>query len=248
MDREADQLAKLVAGADQPRKFDEAAKTLGLTPFPVQVLENEPAQYNGKVVPSVSAWAFGGAKIGETSDLFDAEDGYYVARLDSLSEGGKTFDAVKPAVRGRVAEDRAIERSIPAAQGLAKAAKSSSLEAAAAAAKMTVQQDRHGDPRRRRKGDRQPARGGWRCVRAAAQRSELAHSASRTACSCTRTDARKPSDKATFEAQKTELRARRLQQMRDQWIQMYLDDLKKSATIKDQRKELNAQLRRQSAT
>ena len=65
--------------------------------------------------------SFGGAKIGETSDLFDAEDGYYVARLDSLSEGGKTFDAVKAAVRARVAEDRAIEGAIPAAQGLAQA-------------------------------------------------------------------------------------------------------------------------------
>ena len=64
----------------------------------------------------------------------------------------------------------------------------------------------------------------------------------------TRTDARKPSDKTTFEAQKKALRGRRLQQMRGQWIEMFLDDLKKGATVKDRRKELNAQLRRQSAT
>ena len=63
-----------------------------------------------------------------------------------------------------------------------------------------------------------------------------------------RTDARKPSDKATFDAQKKELRGRRLQQLRQQRLQMYLDDLRKSAKITDRRKELNAQLRRQSAT
>jgi len=63
-----------------------------------------------------------------------------------------------------------------------------------------------------------------------------------------RVDARHPSDKATFEAQKTALRARRLQTLRQQRLQMYLEDLRKSATITDKRKDINAQLRRQSAT
>ncbi|MEO8620677.1 MAG: peptidylprolyl isomerase [bacterium] len=247
VDREADALAKLVAGADQPAKFDAAAKTLGLTPFRVQVSENTPAQYNGKEVPSASAWAFGGAKVGESSDLFDAEDGYYVARLDSITEGGKTFDAVKPAVRGRVAEDRAVERSIPAAQSLVKAAQGSSLEAAAAAAKLTVQktamQTRAGVAREL--GSLGEAVG----AAFAAPLNEVSGPIRQAdGVYVTRTDARKPSDKAAFDAQKKVLRGRRMQQMRDQWIQMYLDDLKKSATVKDRRKELNAQLRRQSAT
>jgi hypothetical protein len=63
-----------------------------------------------------------------------------------------------------------------------------------------------------------------------------------------RTDARKPSDKNSFDAQKKELRARRVQQLRQARLQMYLDDLKKTASITDKRKDLNAQLRRQSAT
>ncbi|MDB4893186.1 MAG: PpiC-type peptidyl-prolyl cis-trans isomerase, partial [Gemmatimonadetes bacterium] len=87
VDRLADDLSKLITGVEQPHKFDDAAKKLSLTPFKVEANENQPAIANGKVVPSVSAWAFGGARVGETSDLFDAEDGYYVARLDSLSEG-----------------------------------------------------------------------------------------------------------------------------------------------------------------
>ena len=44
--------------------------------------------YLGHVVPSASAWAFGGAKVGESSDLFDDDQGYYLVRLDSLSPGG----------------------------------------------------------------------------------------------------------------------------------------------------------------
>ena len=247
VDRAADSLAKLVGGADQPHKFDEAAKTLKLVPFHVQVLENVPAQYNGHVVPSASAWAFAGAKVGETSDLFDAEDGYYVARLDSLFEGGKTFDAVKAAVRGRVAEDRAVERSVPAAQALVKAAQGSSLEAAAAAAKLTVQ-----------KTAMQTRAGVAREIGSLSEAVGSAFVAPLNEVNgpireldgvfVTRTDARKPSDKSAFEAQKKALRSRRMQQMREQWIQMYVDDLKKSATVKDHRKELNAQLRRQSAT
>ena len=247
VDRAADQLAKLVAGADQPSKFDNAAKAMGLTPFHVQVVENEPAQYNGKEVPSASAWAFGGARVGESSDLFDAEDGYYVARLDSMTEGGKTFDAVKGAVRSRVAQDRAIERSIPAAQSLVNAAKTSSLEAAAAAARLTLQHTgmvtRAGAVKEF--GSLREAIGSA----FAAPLNELNGPIRQSdGVFVTRTDARKPSDKAAFDAQKADLRTRRLRQMRDQWVQLYLDDLRKAATIKDHRKDLNAQLRKQAAS
>ena len=57
-----------------------------------------------------------------------------------------------------------------------------------------------------------------------------------------RVDAKKPADRAAFEAQKTELRARRLQVLRQQRVQSFLDDLRKNANIKDKRKEINAQL------
>jgi peptidyl-prolyl cis-trans isomerase D len=244
VDREADQLSKLVSGATDPKKFDEAAKALSLTPFKVDANENSPAIYNGKLVPSVSAWAFGGARIGESSDLFDAEDGYYVARLDSLYEGGKTFDAVKSAVRTRVIEDRAVESSIPAAQGLATAAQSSSLEAAATAKGLTVSKTgmvtRTGASKEI--GSLKEAVGAafvqpLNEVSAPIRQSDGVF--------VLRTDARKPSDKATFDAQKKDLRARRMQQLRQARLQMYLDDLRKSASVTDRRKELNAQLRRQ---
>jgi Parvulin-like peptidyl-prolyl isomerase len=247
VDRLADQLAKLIAGADQPKKFDDAAKAMGLTPFHVQVVENEPARYNGKEVPSASAWAFGGARVGESSDLFDSEDGYYVARLDTITEGGKTFEAVKSVVRARVAQDRAVERALPTAQTLVSSAKTSTLEAAAAAANLTVQ---HTGMVTRAGALKEFGSLGEAVGTAfVAPLNEVTGPIrQRDGVFVTRTDARKPSDKATFDAQKADLRNRRLRQMREQWVQMYLDDLRKNATIKDHRKELNAQLRKQAAS
>lgn len=245
VDREADRLAKLAAGADQPAKFDVAAKQLGLAPFTVTVTEGEPAVSNGKYVPSVSAWAFGGARVGETSDLFDAEDGYYLARLDSLHEGGKSFDAARAAVRGRVAAERAVERAVPAARALADAARASSLEGAASASRLEVKKT----PLTTRAGLGESFGSIGEAAGAAFTLPLNTVSApirQRDAVFVLRVDARRPSDREAFEAQKSSLRARRLQQLRQQWLQMYLSDLRRSATIVDRRKEINAQLRRQS--
>ena len=246
VDREADKLAKLGAGTDNAAKFDTAAKTLGLVPFRVTASEGEPAQYQGKAIPSVSAWAFGGARRGETSDLFDAEDGYYLARLDSLVEGGKGFDSAKEAVRTRVAQDRAVERAVPQATQLATAAKASSLESAAVAAKLAV--GKTGLTSRSGAGKDMGSLG--EAVGAAfAMPVNTVSGAIRQpdGVFVVRVDARKPADKVAFEAAKKDLRARRLQQLRQIRLQMYLEDLRKSATVADHRKEINAQLRRQSA-
>jgi peptidyl-prolyl cis-trans isomerase D len=247
VDREADQLAKLAASATEPSKFDQAAKTLGLTPFHVTAFEGQPAQFNGKYVPSVSAWAFNGARIGETSDLFDAEDGYYLARLDTLSEGGKTFEAVQKEVRGRVAQDRAVERSVPAASQLATAARSSSLEAAAAAARLSVTKTGMTN----RSGAMKDFGGLGEALGAAFALPVNVVSTpirQRDGVFVLRVDAKKPADRAAFEAQKNDLRARRLQQLRQQRLELYLEDLRKTARVDDRRKDINAQLRRQSTS
>ena len=247
VDRLADQLARVAASSEVPAKFDEAARTLNLTPFRVSVTEGEPAQHDGKYVPSVSAWSFRGAKVGETSDLFDAEDGYYLARLDSLSAGGKTFDAARGAVRERVALSRAVERVVPQAQALALAASTAQLESAAAAKGVTVTKTGLG------------TRGGL------AQKMGVLGEAAGAAFSLPvntvsapvrqndgvyvlRVDARKPADRAAFEAQRNDLRARRLQQLRQQRVQMFMEDLRKTAKVNDKRKDINAQLRRQATT
>jgi peptidyl-prolyl cis-trans isomerase D len=247
VDREADQLAKLAAGSEQPSKFDEAAKTLSLTPFKVDVNEGEPAMREGKYVPSVSAWAFSGARTGEISDIIDGDDGYYLARLESLTESAKSFDAAKNAVRGRVAIDRAVERAVPQASELATAARSSTLETAAAARKLSVQKT--GLVTR---SDAASAFGSVGEALGAAFALPVNTISvpirEREAVFVLRVDQRKPADRATFEVKKKELRAQRQQQLRQQYLQAYFEDLRKSAKIEDRRKEITAQLRRQSET
>ena len=139
-DRQADSLSRVAANSEQGAKLDTAAKSLGLPLLKVQAQEDQPSVLSGKVIPSVSAWAFGGAKIGETSDLYDDENGYYLASLDSLHAGGDAqFDNVKDAVRARVAMQRQIDKLVPEAQKVAAAAAGSSLDAAAKQAGKTVQ-------------------------------------------------------------------------------------------------------------
>jgi peptidyl-prolyl cis-trans isomerase D len=245
VDRKADEISRIAAGSEVPAKFDEAAKALGASPMRVQVSEGEPAVHQGKYLPSVSAWAFGGANRGEVSDLFDAEDGYYLARLDSIVEGGKTFDAVKAEVRGRVAIDRAVERAVPQATQLATAARASTLETAAAGSKHTVQKTGlvtrstaaalFGGP-----GEALGA------AFALPVNTISVPVRQRDGVFVLRVDERKPANRALFEAQKKVLRAQRMQQVRQQRLQMYFEDLRRSAKIEDHRKEINAQLRRQS--
>jgi parvulin-like peptidyl-prolyl isomerase len=247
MDREADQLSKIAAGSDQPAKFDEAAKTLGLTPFKVTVTEGEPALHNGQYVPSVSAWAFGGAKAGETSDLFDSDDGYFLARLESLVPGGKTFDAVKGDVRARLAVDRAVERAIPQANDLATAARAGSLEAAAAARKLAVQKT--GLVNRSGAASALGSVGEALGAAFALPVNTVSVPIRQTeAVYVLRVDAKKPADRAAFEAGKKAIRAQRLTQLKQQRLQAYYDDLRKSAKIEDRRKEIAARARRQSVS
>src|SRR5919206_1135350 len=111
IDREADQLASLAAGSTDPTKLDSAARKLGLTLMKVTATEGQPAVANGRVIPSVSAWAFGGAHKGETSDLFEGDDGYYLARLDSIAPGGEPkFETARRDVVARLTEERALDR------------------------------------------------------------------------------------------------------------------------------------------
>ena len=75
-DRRADSLARMAASTDQPAKFDSAARALQIPVIKSPVIEGNTLTVNGRYIPSVGPWAFQGAKPGETSELFDAEDGY----------------------------------------------------------------------------------------------------------------------------------------------------------------------------
>jgi peptidyl-prolyl cis-trans isomerase D len=139
VDHRADLLTKGAASQDVPAKFDSTAKSLGLLVSRISVTEGNGATYLDRPVPSASAWAFAGAKIGETSDLFDDDQGYYLVRLDSLTVGGiQDEKLVKDEIRGIVAKTKAIDALVAPATVFAKAAFATSLESAAKEKGMTV--------------------------------------------------------------------------------------------------------------
>jgi peptidyl-prolyl cis-trans isomerase D len=248
IDRKADDLSKAAASSEQGAKLDTAAKKLGLQVFKVVAAEDEPAAYQGRPIPSVSAWAFGGARVGETSELFDDESGYYLARLDSLQEGGEPkFDTMKPLVRQEVARERALDRVAGNAQKLSSAAASSGLEAAASQQSVQVQQS----PMFTR-GMFVPGIGQFnQAIGAAFGLPVQAVSApirTNDAIFVLRVDRRTQADSAAWLKQEAAQRQVRLQQLQQQRVQMFLADLRQSAKVDDRRKKINASVRRGEAS
>jgi len=247
-DRRADELSRLAASSvDQPKKLDSAAAKLGLPVRRVVAFEDQQAMFNGKPVPSVSAWAFGGARPGETSELFDDENGYYLARLDALIEGGEPkFESVKEEVRARVALERKVDQLVAPATKLASDAAASSLESAAQRQSLKVEQT--------------PLFSRVSVVPGLGQFTEAVGAAfalptgavsapvkTNEGVYVLRVDKRVTADSAAWLKQKEVQRQQRLQQLRQQRIQTYLEDLRKSAKIDDRRKQINATQRRTEA-
>jgi peptidyl-prolyl cis-trans isomerase D len=244
IDRRADDLSKMAATSEQGAKLDSASKKLGLPIFKVVAAEDQPAMFQGRVVPSVSAWAFGGAHPGETSELFDDETGYYLARLDSLSEGGEPqFDIVKPMVRQEVARERALDRLTPKAQQLASAAAATGLEAAAAQQSLAVEHS----PMFTR-GTFVPGIGQFNeAIGTAFGLPVQAVSApvrTSDALVVLRVDKRVQADSTAWLKQIDQQRQMRLQQLQQQRVQLFLQDVHDSAKIDDRRKQINAAMRR----
>lgn len=248
IDRRADDLSKAAATSEQGAKLDTASKRLGLKILKVVALEDQPAEYNGQPIPSVSAWAFGGAHPGETSELFDDETGYYLARLDSLTEGGDPkFESVRDAVRQVVARSQALDKLVPTAQQFADAAAKSGLEAAATQQKLEVQHS----PLFTR-GTFVPGLGQYNEAIGTAfgLPVEAVSAPVRTsdAVFVLRVDRRVQADSAAWLKQLPAQRQTRMQQLQQQRVQMYLQDIRQSAKIDDRRKKINASVRRGEAS
>jgi peptidyl-prolyl cis-trans isomerase D len=249
VDRQADRLSTLTGGAVDPKKFDEAAKQLGLTPMRVTAVENQPATAGNQVIPSASAWAFGGAKVGESSDLFDDENGYYLARLDSLDAPDvdeADFDAVKNEVRAYVITQRELDNFMVGAKQVADAAVTSNLEAAAQSKGLTV--------------EKAPMFTRSSFVNGLGQVNEAIGAAfglpvgvvsapirTDDAVFVLRVDKRVQADSAAWVTQKAVQKQQRAQGQQQQAIQLYLQDLRQSAKVDDRRKDINAAARRQAS-
>jgi peptidyl-prolyl cis-trans isomerase D len=247
IDRKADSLSNMAGGALEPKKFDDAVAALKLTPYRVIAQENQPAATANKIIPSVSAWAFGGAKVGETSDLIDDENGYYIARLDSLESASgdePDFEAAKADIRARVAIQREIDALVQQATALAESA-TPSLEAAAQAKGLKVETS--------------PTFSRSMFVPGIGQVNEAIGAAfglpvgvvsapvkTDDAVFVIRVNRRVTADSAAWLAQKTVQRQQRAQGQQQQAIQMYLQDLRQGAKVDDRRKAINAAARRQA--
>lgn len=243
-DRRADELARIAAASEDRTKLDSAAKQLGLVVHHTEAFENRPATLNGTIIPSVSAWAFGGARAGEISDLFDNENGYWMARLDSINPGGAPrLDRVRPEIRATIARQKALDKLMPAAEQFAQTAAANGLEPAAKAAHLPVTKT---PPFTRV--EFVPGLGQYsRPIGAAFGLPVGAVSApirDNAGIFVLSVDRRLNSDRAAFDKQRDELRRQRLQQLRQQRLQLFLDDLRKSAKIEDHRKDINATARR----
>jgi peptidyl-prolyl cis-trans isomerase D len=240
-DRRADELSKIAAStSDKPGVLDEAAKQLGLTVKHGAVLETEALTIDGKFIPSVGPWAFQGARVGETSDLFDAEDGYYLGRLDSLTKGGPaSLEQAKPEIRATLAIQKKLDKLMPRATEFASRAAKSSLEDAAKGAGMNVVQSK---PFSRVGG----AEGIGRLNQAIGAAFSLPIGAVSAPIRVydgifvERVDQRVLQDKAAWEKEKLNQRAQVVQTLRQQRVRDFLQNLRESAKITDRRKEIEA--------
>ena len=241
-DRRADSLSH-AADLDTPAEFDSITKRLGLTTERVAATEGDPLTLNGQDVPSVSAWAFT-AKVGQTSDLIDADRAYYLARLDSLTPGGKpTLASMSDQIRTELIRQKKLDMLVPVAQKVSDAyAKGQTFDQAAKAAGLTVSQS--------------PTFSRVSSVPGIGQANEVIGAAfglptgtvsepvkSGDAVYVIKVDRRVDADRAAWEKQKSQQRTQLLQRLRQQRVQEYLADLRQSAKIDDRRKQVEQQTR-----
>ncbi len=243
-DRRADSLAKMAASTDQPAKFDSAARALHIPILRAEVIEGNPLTINGQFIPSAGPWAFQGTRPGETSELFDAEDGYYLARLDSLTPGGTLpLDQAKSDIRKFLTSQKKIDLLIPQATNFAKVAAASNLESAAKLLNMDVVKTKTftrvtGVPEL----TRTPEAVGAAFTLPLNTVSEPIRAMAGVVVE--RVDSRVPASRTAFEAQKAMLRQQELQQLRQQRVRDFLTNLRAVAKIDDRRKQIEASARR----
>jgi len=243
-DRKADSLAQIAASALEPQKFDEAARTLNLPILRTEAIEGNSVTISGKFIPSVGPWAFKGARPGETSELFDAEDGYYIARLDSLRPAGAlSLDQAKGDIRTFLVRRKKVDQLITPANNFAKVAAAGTLEAASQLMGMKIVK---------------PAV--FTRVSGAAELTGLPEIVGASfslpldqvseplktvgGVAVMRVEERTPASRAAFEAQKDAQRQAETQQLRQQRVREFLGNLRQAAKIDDRRKSVESSSQR----
>jgi peptidyl-prolyl cis-trans isomerase D len=243
-DRAADRLANLAGSATEPAKFDDAASTLGLLVLQVPLTEGQPAMYAGRAVGSVSGWAFGGARVGETSELFDDQAGYYLARLDSLTVGGdQEFDVVREEIIQALRERKSVDGLVAQGEALLADALATSLEAAARKAGIPADTTRGFTRLSFVQGLGFSNEAVGAAFGVPIGQSALVRTID--AVFVLRPDWRKDATRESWEEQKLAQRQTMVSAAREQRVRRFLEDLRREAKVEDRRRIINAQLRRQ---
>ena len=112
LDAQADSLEKLGAEKSDPAALDTVARALKLNvgrTMPVQ--EGTRVQLGNLVVPDAGVWAFT-AKPGQTGPVVETELAYYIFRLDSLKPAGvPALTDIRDAVAGQARAQKKVEQA-----------------------------------------------------------------------------------------------------------------------------------------
>ena len=246
-DRRADSLSRIAAAATERQRFDSAAAVLGLKPEVVQAVEDQPLFTGFGIASGVSAWAFSGSREGDISDLFDTDDAYFLARVDSLVEGGiAPFEDVAGDIRNLLRQRRKAELMASRQRAFAERAKATSLESAARERDLTVTRSNLFS-----RSTFVPGLG--RLNAAVGSAFSLPVGAisepipTDEGVFVIRVDRRIEASREAFEAQKAVQRSSVMNILQQARIREFMEGMRENANIKDRRKQLNAAARAQAA-
>lgn len=246
-DRRADELAKIAANATEPARFDSAARTLNLRAESAQVMEGQPLFTGFGMAAGVSAWVFSGVRPGETSDLFDTDEAYFLARLDSIFEGGVApFEVVRDDIRKLLQRRKKAELMAAQTRPFAERAKATSLEAAAKERDVTVTKSNMF-------GRSTFVPGLGRLNNAIGASFSLPVGAISEPIATDegvfvlRVDRRTEATREAFEAQKAAQRVNAIRVLQEARMREFMEGIRETAKISDRRKQLNAAARSQVA-
>ena len=245
-DRKADSLSVIAANATEPQRFDSAAAVLNLRAETLAVFEGQPLFTGFGQAAGVSAWAFSGVRPGDTSDLFDTDEGYFLARLDSLFDGGTApFDDVRQDITTLLLRRRKGEIMATQARDFAERAKASTLETAARERDLTVTNTNAFG-----RATFVPGLGRLNAAVGASFALPIGAISEPIVTDdgvfVLRVDRRVEATREAFEAQKLTQRANAVRVLQEARLREFMQGLRETAEIKDRRKQLSAAARAQA--
>jgi peptidyl-prolyl cis-trans isomerase D len=244
----ADSVADIAAAAEDPTRLDSAAKRFNLPIARAVATEGEPLMWNGKYVQDLGAWAFRGSRAGDISDIVDAPEAFYLARIDSLQEGGEVdVDDVRDEVRRVLINRKKVDLLEPRARRITDAVVSGkTLEQAAQENGASVEKTGMFS-----RTSLVPGMG--RLNEAVGASFGLPIGATSAPVKTEdgvfviRVDARVNADRAAWEVQKEQQRQQLLLRLRRQRIQDFVTALRKEADVDDRRSEVQQMARERAS-